>query len=484
LGLIIEIPGNIAILGILKISLPAEQFPIVQIQVLFVGTVDFDKKMLTFDASLYESFILTMTLEGDMAVRLKWGDKPDFILTAGGFHPSYTPPPLALPTLRRIAINILNTAIAKIRVECYQAITSNTVQFGAKAELFFDLSACSIKGHIGFDALFQFSPFHFIIELSASFKLSAVGIDVMSVRVRMSLEGPTPWRAKGTGSVSLLFFDIEADFDKTWGDSKNTSLPDISILSKLIEELNKKEQWSTSLATNKNNLVTLRKFEETASTPLILHPAGSLLIQQRFIPLNVNITKVGNQKTSDIKKATIPSASSNGIPLTTTYIDENFARAQYQDLSDAEKLSKASFEKLPGGVILSMTSANIQHGNMVRKNVAYEVTIIDKEPTRSPKGKHKNIPGKIFTHLLKGNSVSKSPLSKKQAEALQPFSEKMNVYEEGFALAFQSNNKAFATPLTFSSEMMASSYLQDQVAANPSLKKELHIIPTFELQES
>ncbi|HNF71813.1 MAG TPA: hypothetical protein PLP34_05340, partial [Chitinophagaceae bacterium] len=81
LGLIIEIPGNIAILGILKIALPDERVPLVQIQVLFVGTLDFDKQMLTFDASLYDSFILFMTLEGDMAVRLKWGDQPDFLIT-------------------------------------------------------------------------------------------------------------------------------------------------------------------------------------------------------------------------------------------------------------------------------------------------------------------------------------------------------------------------------------------------------------------
>ena len=261
LGLIIEIPGNIAILGVLGIILPDEKAALIKIQVAFVGTIDFGKKMLTFDASLYDSSILTMTLEGDMAVRLKWGDNPDFILTVGGFHPSYTPPPLALPTLRRLAINILNTSHAKIRIECYQAVTSNTVQFGAKAEVYFGLSECSINGNIGFDALFQFSPFYFIVALSASFSLEACGIDVMSVRIRMSLEGPTPWRAKGTGSVSLFFFDISADFDKTWGDSKNTSLPEIEILPKFLEELNKQEQWSTPLGSGKNLLVSLRKFQ-------------------------------------------------------------------------------------------------------------------------------------------------------------------------------------------------------------------------------
>lgn len=134
--------------------------------------------MLSFDASLYESFILTMTIEGDMAVRLKWGDNPDFLISVGGFHPSFNPPPLSLPTMRRLAINILNTDIALVRVECYQAITSNTVQFGAKAEIRLDLSVCKIEGYIGFDALFQFNPFYFIIEVAAGFKLSVLGMDL------------------------------------------------------------------------------------------------------------------------------------------------------------------------------------------------------------------------------------------------------------------------------------------------------------------
>ncbi|HMJ46130.1 MAG TPA: DUF6603 domain-containing protein [Ferruginibacter sp.] len=484
LGLIIEIPGNIAILGVLKIALPEERIPLIQIQVLFVGTIDFDKKMLTFDASLYESFILTMTLEGDMAVRLKWGDDPDFILTAGGFHPSYTPPPLALPTLRRMAINILNTDIARIRIECYQAVTSNTVQFGSKAELYFGFSAISIKGHIQFDALFQFSPFYFIIEISGSVSLDIFGMGVYSIRLRFTLEGPTPWRAKGRGSISFFFFDVSADFDKTWGDPQNTSLPDITILPRFIEEINKREQWSTVLSSGKNLLVSLRKFEETDSPPLILHPSGSLVVQQKLLPLTVKFDKIGNQKTSDVQKITISKAVSAGVDLAISNVNENFARAQYQNLTDAEKLSKPSFEKMPGGISISDAGVNIKNGNMVRKKVEYEIIIIDKEPQKPlKKGQFFDQPGLLFTHFLKGNSISKSTLSKSYLEKLQPFNEKLAVHEEGYTVAFQANNKAYDNTAGFTSEMMAQSFMQEQIAKDPSLKKNIHVIPNYELQE-
>ncbi|MDQ3019719.1 MAG: hypothetical protein M3R36_03995 [Bacteroidota bacterium] len=481
LGLIIEIPGNLAILGVLKIALPEERIAVIQIQVLFVGTIDFDKKMITFDASLYESRILIMTLEGDMAVRLKWGDGPDFILTVGGFHPSYTPPPLSLPSLRRLAINILDIEIARIRVECYQAVTSNTVQFGCHCDMYFGFSAISISGHIGFDALFQFSPFHFIIQVSGSISLKIFGMGVFSISLRFSLEGPTPWRANGTGSISFFFFDVSADFDMTWGDSKNTSLPDIEILPRFIEEISKREQWSTVLSSNKNLLVSLRKIEETSQT-LVLHPAGSLVVQQKLLPLTVQFDKIGNQKTSDVKKVSIASAASAGVPLTISNVDENFARAQYQNLSDAEKLSKPSFEKMPGGVTISMGSNSIKNGKMVRRNIEYETTIIDKEPKKPFKfGKFYLESAVLSIHSLNGNSASKSVLSKNYKEKLQPFSDKMTMTEEGYSVAFTSNNKTFNESSKFSSEAMAQDCMKEQVNLNPSLKKEIHIVQNFEL---
>ncbi|GGH55137.1 hypothetical protein GCM10007423_62340 [Dyadobacter endophyticus] len=485
LGVIIEIPGNIAILGVLKIALPEERVPLVQIQVAFVGTIDFDKKMITFDASLYQSFLLGMPLEGDMAVRLKYGDNPDFILTVGGFHPSYTPPPLALPTLRRLSLNILNKDNAKIRVECYQAVTSNTVQFGAKAELYFGFSSIAVSGHIAFDALFQFSPFYFIIDVSASVSLKIFSMGVFSIRLKFSLEGPTPWRAKGSGSISFFFFDVSADFDITWGESRNTSLPDIQILPRFVEEIKKPEQWTAVLAANRSLLVSLRQFEAIdGPLPLVLHPAGALEIRQKLLPLTVNIDKIGNQKTSDIRNVSISGASSNGTALRVDHVDEFFASAQYQNMSDADKLSKPSFVKMPGGVRISLDGSHVKNGKMVRKVVEYEVTIIDKEPKRAPKGKFKRFSGTLFTHFLKGNSVSRSALSKGRFVQMQPKSQKLNVVEEGFALAFQDNNKVFDLQSVFANEMLAQTYLNEQISKNPRLRNDIHVISTFELQES
>jgi hypothetical protein len=230
LGVIIEIPGNIAILGVLKITLPDENAALLVLQANFIGAIEFDKKRVWFFASMFESRILFMTIEGEMGLLVAWGDDANFVVSVGGFHPAFTAPPLPFPEPRRIAISILNTDFARIRVEGYFAVTSNTVQFGARAELYFGLDAFNIDGHLAFDALFQFSPFYFIITISASLSVKVLGIGFFSVNFRGSLEGPTPWKVSGTGSISLLFFDIDVDFSHTWGEEVETTLPPINVV--------------------------------------------------------------------------------------------------------------------------------------------------------------------------------------------------------------------------------------------------------------
>jgi len=49
----------------------------------------------------------------------------------------------------------------------YLAVTSNTFQFGAKAELYAGAGPFNLHGWFGFDALFILSPLSFIVELDA-----------------------------------------------------------------------------------------------------------------------------------------------------------------------------------------------------------------------------------------------------------------------------------------------------------------------------
>ena len=477
LGVIIEIPGNIAILGVLKVALPAEDAPLIILQINFIGAIEFDKKRLWFFASLYDSRILFVTLEGEMGLLVAWGDDASFVVSVGGFHPAFNPPPLPFPSPVRISMTLLNEPWGRIRVMNYFAVTSNTVQFGAQAELFFGVSAFNIDGHIGYDALFQFSPFHFIIQVSASLSVKVFGAGVFSVRVNMSLEGPTPYRARGTGSISLLFFDIDVDFDFTWGETRNTTLPPIEIMPVVKKEFDKLENWKAVLPEGSNILVSLRKIDTAAE--LVLHPVGTLQISQRYAPLDITLDKIGSQKPADINKITVTVADGSGLSKRGD-VKESFAMAQYQEMNDAAKLSRPSFEKEDGGLELSVSGTSVTTGRAVKRIVRYELIVIDTNYKRFVKKFFNFISGLLFTHFLKGNAVAKSALSFKTKKQYQPYADKIKVAPTGYAVASQMDNKAF-NGAAFTSEAQAREYMNQQIAANPNLKEALHVIPQHEL---
>ena len=480
-GLIIEIPGNIAILGVLKLVLPTEDADLIRIQVNFVGTLDFDKGMLTFDASLYDSHILFLTIEGDMAVRFKWSDPAGFLISIGGFHPSYQPPAeLEVLPMKRLAVNILNTDWARIRVEVYFAVTSNSFQTGARAEIYFGFDAFYVDGYLGFDALFRFSPFYFEIGISAGVTLHVFGADLLSIRLQFSLSGPSPWHAWGAGSVTILFWDITADFDITWGDSEPTTLPPVDVLPMLLDDLNKPAHWKALQPDHAHLWVSLRAIGG-ADTTLVLHPAGQLSVFQKVAPLEFTWSRIGTQKPADIDRAALSSAKSGSVVLTLSAINDQFARSQYEDLSDSQKLSVPSFEPMHAGVTIGL-GKQAQGGNPVERTISYETIVIDKE--RAQPFRLAAIAG-LHTTLLAGGAMRRSAFSRAHKRRFDPFpNEKIDAHGETYTVASTDNNRPHSAQASFTSEAMARDYMVRQTAAQPNLKGQLHVIPASEVNLS
>jgi hypothetical protein len=477
IGIVIEIPpGNIALIGILKVALPDEEVALIQIQVSFVGTLDFDEQLLAFDASIFDSHVLFIGLEGDMAVRLKWGDNASFLLSVGGFHPAFKPPEgLHLPTLRRLAISILDYDWAKIRVECYFAVTSNTVQFGAHLYLFFGVSAAHISGQLGLDVLFQFSPFYFDALITGSLAISVAGCDLLSIDLRLELSGPSPWRAQGTGSVHILFFTIDAAFDVTWGDPADTALPPVDVMPLFLAEMNKQENWKAVAAPSSHLLVSLRGIDPAL---LVLHPFGSLTVSQRSLPLAFTLDKIGTKKPDDVNRVDITGAVSGPTTLPVGEVDDQFALAQFQNLTDAEKLSKPSYQLFKSGVTIGTAEA-MQSSKMTRRVIAYETIIEDKEPQR-PILLTQAMAG-LFAPFLAGAAVAQSPLSNQVQSRLQPYDDKIGIGAEGYTVASTLDNTPHDATSGFSSEAMATQYMQAQAVKNPSIAGQLHVLPNHEV---
>ncbi|MEU1268502.1 DUF6603 domain-containing protein [Streptomyces sp. NPDC005799] len=478
LGIIMEIPGNIALVGMVRIAIPADDVAVIELQVNFVGALEFDKKRLWFFATLFESRIAFLTIDGEMGLLVAFGADANFVVSVGGFHPRFAPPPLPFPSPQRIAVSLVNTPVSRVRIEGYFAVTSNTVQFGASAEVFFGVSALHVQGHLAFDALFQFSPFYFVIEISASFSVKVFGVGLFSVGVRGSLDGPTPWHVKGHGSISLLFWDIDVDFETTWGESRHTEMPPIPIKPIITGELGKIENWRVIPPAGVNLLVSLRTIPETEAA-LVLHPIGVLRVSQRALPLGLTLHKVGAQKPTDFNRLSMEVVG--GALEKKADAFEQFAPAQFQNFSDADKLSKPAFAPEQSGIELSTAGRDVRSAVMVRRVVRYEEIVIDSNYKRFAR-RFRGFLGVLFAFFLNGAAVSKCELSQAVKVKLQPFAEKIDVRGETYTVAHQSDNTVFhADAAVFHSEAGAREYLNDQVAANPSLAGTIHVIPTFEV---
>jgi hypothetical protein len=478
LGVIIEIPpGDAAILGILRAALPADEVAILVLQVNFAGVLEFDKQRFYFYATLFDSHVLFITISGSMGLLFAYGDDANFVLSVGGFHPQFNPPPLPFPAPQRISIDLINESFARIHADGYFAVTTNTVQFGTHSDFFFGFSACSVSGSSGFDALIQFSPFHFIAEISTQFSVQVFGVGVYGVGIDVSLSGPTPWHVHGTASLSFFFFSIDIGIDFTWGDSPNTTLPPIQVMPILAAEAQKSSNWKTALPPNLKLLVVLRQLDPSEAS-LVLHPAGTLQVSQRTIPLDLQIDKVGSQAPSDANQFAFTVA---GTALTKVReLQEPFAPSQFRNFDDATKLSQPAFVPQDSGIELA-GSATLATATAITRPLRYDLTVIDKEsePIRFQFFAHSRA---MFSNFLAGNSAGQSKLSATFRGLTRPQSGSVTVSNETFAVALQTNNQAFHPEASaFLSQAQAQDYISNAVAANPSLEGTLHVIPKFEV---
>jgi hypothetical protein len=237
----------------------------------------------------------------------------------------------------------------------------------------------------------------------------------------------------------------------------------------LKAEFEKLENWKALLPAGNNILVSLRTID--AAAELVLHPVGTLQVSQRYVPLGLTLDKVGTQKPSDAKIFTV---SATGLNKKND-VQEAFAMAQFQDMDNATKLSRPSFEKEPGGLELSVAGHSVATGKAVKRIVRYELIIIDTNYKRFLHRFFNFFSAALFNHFLKGNAVAKSSLSFKTSKELQPFDEKVQVVQSAYAVASVMNNKAMAS---FGSEAQAREYMQQQHA---NLQETLHVIPQHEI---
>ena len=476
LGLIIEIPGNCAIVGVLRILVSDDaDISIVRLQCNFIGALELDRNRGWFFAALFDSRLITITIDGEMGVLVDRGSDKNLIVSNGGFHPQFEPPALPFPVPKRIAFNIIDSDKARIRIEGYLAVTTNTVQFGARADLYLGFSGFSVDGHLLFDVLLRRKPFYLIAEVEARVSLKVGGVGVFNIDIECALSGPGPWRARGRGSISLLFVTLHKSFDETWGETSATTLPPIAIVPLLLGELARPANWRALTPTPNGLLVSLRKID--AGDTLVLHPLGALEISQNVVPLNVTLDRVGEQIPSDATSVSLEVTGGPFVKLRDAV--RSFAPAEFRNLSDADRLSAPAFQDQPSGVVAGAGGSDWRTGHAVKRSLRYEVTTIDTLYRRfEPREEHQN--PTLFDHFIRGAAVAQSTLSVAYRKRKQPFADRVEVAAERFAVVSVADLEAAPGTASFGSEFEASEWLRQAAIHDPAVYQRFQVVPTSE----
>lgn len=377
---------KVILLGQLLAQLPPKETgapAILKLLVDVVGFYDAQEQFLLIRARLRDSFVgiegfAKLDLSGEMVLAMRFGEDATFVLSSGGFHPSFRDVPRGVPRdLERLAVSFRIGPI-EFRSESYFAITSNSVQGGFKVELLADFGVASIEGWLAFDALLYLTPrFRFVVSLGFGVSVRALGTNFMSVDVRMELEGPGEWRARGSFSVSILFWDVECSFDERWGSAPEVEAGTTSAVQSLMAELSDPDRLKPGAPLG-TALVSLAP--AAAGDPVLAHPLGLVTVSQKAVPLGVQIDRLGSKRlTEGTPTFTIGDVLVGGQPTAAREtVTDQFARGQFMELTEKERLEGRSFERYASGVTVGITAYSVPSAGTAVA-VEYERKLLEPE---------------------------------------------------------------------------------------------------------
>ncbi len=490
IGIFLELPDpvRVALMGQLTANLPAPDKALVVINLDVLGVLDLEKQELTFQASLYDSRILTFALSGDAAFLLNWGDQPQFALSLGGFHPKFpTPSPaIIFADLRRLTLALSSGKAIQLTCKTYLAVTSNSIQFGARADLYASAMGASIRGHLAFDALFYLSPFSFEVQISAGVSIKYQGVSLCEVGLSFNLSGPTPWVARGSAKIKILFFSVKVRFCITWGRKEAATLPAVDLWEPLQKALAAPESWGTALPTGRELVESLREAEKAGGPELLVHPAGRLEVRQTVAPLSTNLSKAGSAPIKDHDRFEIQKVIVEGGELATEPVEEFFARGQFEDLSPSKKLAVPAFEKMPAGVRSAGSTAVRCDGEPEAATLAYESILIgdDRTSYRQSNGEADWEDAQVLIAAQSRRRAAKRGTARNRYAPMHPTSRARAVEERYAIVEAKSLTRAqLEEPNSHLTRMRAEQLLGELEAEAPRSAGQWMIVPEYEVQE-
>ncbi|WP_067856999.1 DUF6603 domain-containing protein [Nocardia shimofusensis] len=360
-AVVLDLPGSAraVVLGRVVVAVPDPAAPLILLQAGVFGRIDPGVPMVDFLVSLNGSWIVGYPLTGQIYVLFRGGGDPVFVLSAGGFHPRYQRP-AGVPQLQRLGMN-LGGGFLRLRAESYLALTSNSLQFGAKLQLDATIAGCGVEGNLGLDALLVWDPvLFFSVHVHAGVAVLAFGRRLAGVGLDFTLEGPGEWHAFGTGSISVLFWDVSLDFDVRWGDKPALTPRADDILENLRQVIVRRESWTIERTAQRASI----RYTDEAATALaegtVAQPDSTLTLDQTVVPLQRKIAR--------FHRVTIPEQE---WTFTEVELEPNnradlnrptenlFVPGEFFAMTEEHQLTAPAFERHPSGYALTETDLDI-----------------------------------------------------------------------------------------------------------------------------
>ena len=383
LGVVIEVgrQARLLVLGGLASSMPTKDTAIVSLNISFFGEIDFAARTITFDASLVNSRVLTFPLSGDSAIRTGWAPRLEHLAAFGGMHPK-AQKPANLPDLRRLSINF-GSNNPKLTLSAYLAATSNSLQAGARADLYAKgpkvwlVGRLAAEGWVYFDALIYFNPFSFDVTLGGGINLLVDGDVVTGLGFELRLRGPNTYRINGRVWVTVFGIDVGFGINYSWGSAQTIPTATVDAARFLRDALQSSPGFEAISPTDRTAGVA---FAKTPEAKAAIDPIGGLSFIQRAVPLGVAIDKIGQaQISSTANRVDLKLFDRDGREVPTVSEESDFVRGHFFDTSEAERLRATAFERLRAGIRIANADLVGPVDRAIVEDYSYEIIEIPAE---------------------------------------------------------------------------------------------------------
>jgi hypothetical protein len=379
-------PSKVVVVGQLRVAVgPTQEDPDARVLLLLIdvlGFWDLTEKRYGVLAALRDSSVAGIDLTGGLAVWGEYGDHPRFLLAAGGFNPRFKDIPATLGgAIDRLGASFTVGRFA-LTLAGYFAVTPATIQAGLDLHAVARIGPVGLEGRIGFDVLIYRRPrTHFIADFRFSAEVTYRGRSLAGVKVTGSIEGPGRWHVVGKVSFSILWWDISKSFDEAWGTPAPRLVEQVDVRALLAAELDRPENWSAQVPAGGQSMVTLAPRRGDLAPRA--HPLARCVFTQQAVPFGLALDRFGDAAVAgpnqfDVVAVTVGGRAVAASPTLSAAVPvrEHFARAQFVEVPEEDRLSRPAYEQLDAGVEFASAGFEVS-GRPVRTPMSYETRYLD-----------------------------------------------------------------------------------------------------------